>query len=82
MAKSVRLAPLKSKNSLGWLSTDPVDPSYKKKLQVYIQRFVYESEAVGCSRQTGGFIKDLNVNSSLRARNFISYLGLGDLPNL
>lgn len=64
---------LKGSDSLGWLHRTPL-PGFEKKLQRYLQRFVFECEAIGCSKQRKGFIDDLTVNNAKRLNNFFIYL--------
>ena len=70
------LEPLKAADNRSWISNKPLSSEAEKKLRIYLWRFVYGSEAIGCTSQTRGFIKDLHINTSDKAFNFLSNLGL------
>ena len=62
------------KNDVSWIKQ--VHESYKddvskKKLRIYLQRFVSESEAIDATRQTNGFITDLNIYTTVQANAFL-----------
>lgn len=52
----------------------PIPDEHVAKLRIFMQRFVYESEGIGCSHQTGGFLKDLTIDRTERAASFFNKL--------
>ena len=62
--------------SPSWLSNQCSEKDTVQILRKCLLRFVFEAECIGSSKQTKGFIDDLDVNSESRVRNFISYLSL------
>lgn len=65
------------KNDVSWIKQ--VHESYKddvskKKLRIYLQRFVSESEAIDATRQTNGFITDLNIYTTVQANAFLEQM--------
>lgn len=60
--------------SLAKKTPQPIPDEHVAKLRVFMQRFVYESEGIGCSHQTGGFVKDLTIDRTERAASFFNKL--------
>lgn len=56
---------------IDWISGEILKDAAGEKLKMYLRRFVYECEALGCSDQTKGFIKDLRIDRTDRARSFM-----------
>lgn len=70
--------PLPCGQSEGWISKTSFDEEEKKKLKIYLLRFVSESEAIEASRLTGGFIADLTINTTVNATSFLAQMRLKD----
>lgn len=67
---------LKVDNSVIWTDDEPLSSNRLLKLRRYASRFVMESEAIGATKQTNGFIKDLSISTTQRVRSFIRSLSL------
>lgn len=68
--------PLLTSKSESWITSEILNPEGKEKLQKYLLRFVTESEAIGVTRTTKGFIDDLRINTTGRATSFLTYMCL------
>lgn len=62
----------------GWIATGRLPQDRLAKLRLYATRFVIECEAVGTTRQTSGFIKDLRINTTQRVRAISKKLSLNE----
>ena len=69
---------LLSAKSESWIGKTPLDKEGVERLQLYLQRFVAETEAIDSTRQTGGFIDDLSIYTTERASSFFLQMRLGE----
>ncbi len=75
-AKKADSTPFLARECEGWIAPRPVTGAGKEKLQKYLLRFVTESEAIGVTRLTVGFIDDLSINTTERATSFLLQMRL------
>lgn len=68
--------------NVSWASKTPLCQDELDTLEKYLRRFVYESESIGSSNATNGFIKDFKIDRTQRASKFMTYMRLRDDPTL
>lgn len=74
--KKISSSPLLTNESERWIATKPLTGEGKEKIQRYLLRFVTESEAIGVTGSTNGFIDDLSINTTERASSFLLQMRL------